>query len=83
VAQQGDGPFDVAGLSHIKADPACVWEQMVGLGPASRYHFIPYPLGKGYVQQSVTVNVAQLSPAQPVLSAAETMGMGRDALPTQ
>ncbi len=56
---------------------------MVRLGQPRAHDFISNFTRKGDVDQPFTMDVADFTPAQPVLGPAEAVGVGGSALPAQ
>ena len=54
---------------------------MMRLGAARGDNLIPHFLGKGNIDEMITVNVAQLAPAQAIFRAAKTLRMRGHARP--
>jgi hypothetical protein len=72
--QHFDRQIHVGGLPKIDADPAARGKDVVGFGATSRDQLISDFLREGNVHKTITVDVADFSPAKAIFRPFEAVG---------
>lgn len=66
----------------MERDPTCVWQDMVRRGASRRDEFIPDPRRKWDIDETIAVNMADLTMTDPIFDRTELMRVRSDSRPT-
>jgi hypothetical protein len=83
LAEQVNRLLNIGRFPDVKADPAAVGQNVMGLRLSGGHQVTPYFGWEGDIKQVIAVNVTNFSFAQAKDTAVKTMRLGGHAIPLQ